>query len=75
MILLFADSIYSHLKEIEGEHILLDFDNMTGELFMTSLKTEKHIKLQSNVSINNLGRYVILKDENSLFILKDEECE
>lgn len=71
MILLFVDSTYENLKELEGERMALDFDNTTGELYMSTLKTEKHIKLQSNVNINNLGRYIVLKDENSLFILKD----
>ena len=73
MVMLFIDSKINHLQEVIGERVNLDFDSMTGELYINALQTGKYIKLSSNISINNEGRYVIISDNdnNSLFIMKD----
>ena len=73
MLLLYVDSKIEHLKEIENERVSLDFDSMTGELYINALQTVKYIKLSSNININNEGRYIIISDNdnNSLFIMKD----
>lgn len=73
MVMLFIDSKINHLQEVIGERVNLDFDSMTGELYINALQTGKYIKLSSNININNEGRYVIISDNdnNSLFIMKD----
>ena len=73
MVMLFIDCKIEHLQEIVGQRINLDFDSMTGELYINALQTGKYIKLSSNININNEGRYVIISDNdnNSLFIMKD----
>jgi len=73
MIMIFIDCKINHLQEIVGQRINLDFDSMTGELYINALQTGKYIKLSSNININNEGRYVIISDNdnNSLFIMKD----
>nr|DAK80362.1 MAG TPA: hypothetical protein [Caudoviricetes sp.] len=73
MVMLFIDSKINHLQEVTGERVSLDFDSMTGELYINALQTGKYIKLSSNININNEGRYVIISDNdnNSLFIMKD----
>lgn len=73
MIMIFIDSRIEHLQEIVGQRVNLDFDSMTGELYINALQTGKYIKLSSNININNEGRYVIISDNdnNSLFIMKD----
>lgn len=73
MVMLFVDSEIEHLQEVIGERVSLDFDTTTGELYINTLQTEKYIKLSSNVSINNEGRYIIISDNDndSLFIMKD----
>nr|DAI99475.1 MAG TPA: hypothetical protein [Caudoviricetes sp.] len=73
MVMLFVDSKINHLQEVTGERVSLDFDSMTGELYINALQTGKYIKLSSNININNEGRYVIISDNdnNSLFIMKD----
>lgn len=73
MVLLFIDSRIEHLQEVVGERVSLDFDTTTGELYIRTLQTEKYIKLSSNVSINNEGRYIIIFDNENLFIIKDLE--
>lgn len=75
MLLLYVDSKIKHLKEIENERVSLDFDNMTGELYMRTLKSEKHIKLSSDTEIDTIGRYVIVSNNESLFIMKDLDME
>lgn len=74
MLMIFIDSQIEHLKEIIGERISMNFD-VNGELYIHTLRTEKNIKLSSNVKINNLGRYIIISDNNNLFIIKDLEGE
>lgn len=73
MIMIFIDSRIEHMQEIIGQRVNLDFDSMTGELYINALQTGKYIKLSSNININNEGRYVIISDNdnNSLFIMKD----
>ena len=73
MVMIFIDSRINHLQEVTGERVSLDFDSMTGELYITALQTGKYIKLSSNININNEGRYVIISDNDndSLFIMKD----
>lgn len=73
MVMLFIDSKIEHLQEVIGQRVNLDFDSMTGELYINALQTEKYIKLSSNININNEGRYIIISDNdnNSLFIMKD----
>ena len=73
MVMLFVDCKIEHLKEVIGQRVNLDFDSMTGELYINALQTGKYIKLSSNININNEGRYVIISDNdnNSLFIMKD----
>lgn len=73
MVMLFIDCKINHLQEVIGERVGLDFDSMTGELYINTLQTGKYIKLSSNININNEGRYVIISDNdnNSLFIMKD----
>lgn len=73
MIMIFIDSRIEHMQEIVGQMVTLDFDSMTGELYINALQTGKYIKLSSNININNEGRYVIISDNdnNSLFIMKD----
>lgn len=73
MVMLFIDCKIEHLQEIVGQRINLDFDSMTGELYINALQTGKYIKLSSNININNEGRYIIISDNdnNSLFIMKD----
>lgn len=73
MVMLFVDSKINHLQEVTGQRVSLDFDSMTGELYINALQTGKYIKLSSNININNEGRYVIISDNdnNSLFIMKD----
>lgn len=73
MVMLFIDSKINHLQEVIGERVNLDFDSMTGELYINALQTGKYIKLSSNININNEGRYVIISDNDndSLFIMKD----
>ena len=71
MIMIFIDSRINHLQEIVGQRVSLDFDSMTGELYINALQTGKYIKLSSNMNINNEGRYIIISDNNSLFIMKD----
>ena len=73
MIMIFIDCKINHMQEIVGQRISLDFDSMTGELYINALQTGKYIKLSSNININNEGRYVIISDNdnNSLFIMKD----
>lgn len=73
MVMIFIDSRIEHMQEIVGQMVTLDFDSMTGELYINALQTGKYIKLSSNISINNEGRYVIISDNdnNSLFIMKD----
>lgn len=71
MVMLFIDCKIEHLQEIVGQRINLDFDSMTGELYINALQTGKYIKLSSNMNINNEGRYIIISDNNSLFIMKD----
>ena len=73
MIMLFVDSKIEHLQEVIGERVSLDFDTTTGELYINTLQTEKYIKLSSNVNINNEGRYIIISDNENLFIIKDLE--
>ena len=73
MVMIFIDCKINHMQEIVGQRINLDFDSMTGELYINALQTGKYIKLSSNININNEGRYVIISDNdnNSLFIMKD----
>lgn len=73
MVMIFIDCKINHLQEVIGERVSLDFDSMTGELYINALQTGKYIKLSSNININNEGRYVIISDNdnNSLFIMKD----
>lgn len=73
MVMIFIDCKIEHLQEIVGQRINLDFDSITGELYINALQTGKYIKLSSNININNEGRYVIISDNdnNSLFIMKD----
>lgn len=73
MVMIFIDSRIEHMQEIIGQRVNLDFDSMTGELYINALQTGKYIKLSSNININNEGRYVIISDNdnNSLFIMKD----
>lgn len=73
MVMIFIDSKINHLQEVIGERVGLDFDSMTGELYINTLQTGKYIKLSSNININNEGRYVIISDNDndSLFIMKD----
>lgn len=73
MIMIFIDCKIEHMQEVIGQRINLDFDSMTGELYINALQTGKYIKLSSNININNEGRYVIISDNdnNSLFIMKD----
>lgn len=73
MIMIFIDSKIEHMQEIIGQRVNLDFDSMTGELYINTLQTGKYIKLSSNININNEGRYVIISDNDndSLFIMKD----
>jgi hypothetical protein len=73
MVMLFIDSKIEHLQEVIGQRVNLDFDSMTGELYINALQTGKYIKLSSNININNEGRYVIISDNDnySLFIMKD----
>ena len=73
MVMLFIDSKINHLQEVIGQRVNLDFDSMTGELYINALQTGKYIKLPSNININNEGRYVIISDNDndSLFIMKD----
>lgn len=73
MVMLYVDSKIEHLQEVIGERVSLDFDTTTGELYINTLQTEKYIKLSSNVSINNEGRYIIIFDNENLFIIKDLE--
>lgn len=73
MVMIFIDSRINHLQEVIGQRVNLDFDSMTGELYINALQTGKYIKLSSNININNEGRYVIISDNDndSLFIMKD----
>lgn len=73
MVMIFIDSRIEHMQEIIGQRVNLDFDSMTGELYINALQTGKYIKLSSNINMNNEGRYVIISDNdnNSLFIMKD----
>lgn len=73
MVMLFIDCKIEHMQEIVGQRVSLDFDSMTGELYINALQTVKYIKLSSNININNEGRYIIISDNdnNSLFIMKD----
>lgn len=73
MVMIFIDSKIEHLQEVIGQRVNLDFDSMTGELYINALQTVKYIKLSSNININNEGRYIIISDNdnNSLFIMKD----
>ena len=73
MVMIFIDCKIEHMQEIVGQMVTLDFDSMTGELYINALQTGKYIKLSSNININNEGRYVIISDNdnNSLFIMKD----
>lgn len=71
MIMIFIDSKIEHMQEIIGQRVNLDFDSMTGELYINALQTGKYIKLSSSININNEGRYVIISDNDSLFIMKD----
>lgn len=73
MVMIFIDSKINHLQEVIGQRVNLDFDSMTGELYINALQTGKYIKLSSNININNEGRYVIISDNDndSLFIMKD----
>lgn len=73
MIMIFIDCKINHMQEIVGQRVSLDFDSMTGELYINALQTGKYIKLSSNININNEGRYIIISDNdnNSLFIMKD----
>lgn len=73
MVMLFVDCKIEHMQEIIGQMVTLDFDSMTGELYINALQTGKYIKLSSNININNEGRYVIISDNDndSLFIMKD----
>lgn len=75
MVMIFIDCKIEHLKEVIGQRVSLDFDSMTGELYINALQTGKYIKLSSNININNEGRYVIISDNDndSLFIMKDLE--
>ena len=73
MVMLYVSSEIEHLQEVIGERVSLDFDTTTGELYINTLQTEKYIKLSSNVSINNEGRYIIIYDNENLFIIKDLE--
>ena len=73
MVMLYVNSEIEHLQEVIGERVSLDFDTTTGELYINTLQTEKYIKLSSNVSINNEGRYIIIFDNENLFIIKDLE--
>lgn len=73
MVMLFIDCKIEHLQEIVGQRINLDFDSMTGELYINALQTGKYIKLSSNININNEGRYIIISDDENLFIIKDLE--
>ena len=47
MVMLFIDCKIEHLQEIVGQRINLDFDSMTGELYINALQTGKYIKLSS----------------------------
>lgn len=73
MVMLYVNSEIEHLQEVIGERVSLDFDVTTGELYINTLQTEKYIKLSSDVSINNEGRYIIIFDNENLFIIKDLE--
>lgn len=75
MLLLYVDSKIEHLKEIENEQVSLDFNVETGEIYIHTLKTEKHIKLSSDSEIDAIGRYVVVSDNESLFIMKDLDME
>ena len=75
MEMIFIDSKIKHLQDTVGEQVSLDFNSETGEIYIHTLKSEKHIKLSSNAEIDTTGRYVILSDNESLFIMKDLDME
>ena len=71
MKIIFIKSNFEHFDEIIGERANLDFDTNTGEIFLHTLKSSKHIKFNSDVNTLTIDEYIIFKDENNLFILED----
>lgn len=72
MILLFTDGKHKHFKQLEGEHCYVNFDE-DGRLYFHALRSEKYIKLKKSGKWAYLGEYLILKDEDSIFVFKRNE--
>lgn len=71
MVLLFTDGKHKHFKQLEGEHCFVNFDS-DGRLYFRTLRSEKYIKLKKSGDLTYLGEYLILKDENNIFVFKKE---
>lgn len=70
MILLFVDSKHEYFKELIGEHCFFNFDK-DGRILLHFFKSEKYIKLKKSGDLVYSGRYAVLRDRDSIFILKD----
>lgn len=73
MKIIFIKSNFKHFDELIGERVNLDFDTSDGSIFLHTLQTSKNIKFNSETNILTLDEYIILKDENSIFIIEDME--
>lgn len=72
MVLLFTDGKHEHFKQLEGEYCVVAFDE-DGRLYFRALRSEKYIKLKKSGDLIHLGEYLILKDEDSIFVFKRNE--
>lgn len=71
MVLLFTDGKHEYFKQLEGEHCIVAFDE-DERLYFRALRSEKYIKLKKSGDLIHLGEYLILKDEDSIFVFKKE---
>lgn len=72
MVLLFTNGKHEYFKQLEGEHCFVNFDE-DGRLYFHALRSEKYIKLKKSGDLAYLGEYLILKDENNIFVFKRDE--
>lgn len=70
MILLFVDSKHEYFKELIGEHCFFNLDK-DGRILLHFFKSEKYIKLKKSGDLVYIGRYAVLRDGDSIFILKN----
>lgn len=70
MVLLFVNSKHEYFKELIRERCFFNFDK-DGRILLHFFRSEKYIKLKKSGDLVYTGEYAVLRDEDSIFILKD----